>query len=127
MNPPIDLTEALADDLDGIIALLTARIKNPDYTTSVAGDKAKAELLQLITQSKIEAIETLMRDRVQLPWPKDIFGEVPETEWHEIDEFAKTRGYRIDNISATLMRTGWNCYGREVKEYLEDLKEGEAK
>lgn len=60
-------------------------------------------------------------DNIELPWPEDVFGIVPEGEWHEIDEFAKTRGYRVDTISASLMRRGWRVFKRQLLEELTDM------
>lgn len=70
------------------------------------------------TKSLTEVMASL-----QLPWPKDVFGEVPQGDWHAIDVFAKTLGYRIDTISGTLMRRGWAVYERLLREAVNDLVE----
>lgn len=57
--------------------------------------------------------QTIQADRTELvakvkgmetKYPVEVFTEPPEGWQKELDEFAKSRGYRIDNISA--------CYGR---------------
>lgn len=53
----------------------------------------------------------------ELPWPVDVFGEVPAADWPKIDEFAtKELGYRIDRISGTLMRRGWLLHKQRLEE-----------
>jgi hypothetical protein len=60
---------------------------------------------------------------MELPWPEDVFGKVPEGDWHAIDVFAKTLGYRVDTISGDLMRRGWKVYERLLRERVNDLVE----
>ena len=55
----------LKRDIDGIIGLLIARVKSPEYTTSVAGDKATQEIINLIESA--------------LPEEKKIDIEIPST------------------------------------------------
>lgn len=83
-------------------------------------EEAKTALKHLIDQAVDKKLEKLL-DEPQLPWPRDVFGEVPKDDWDKIDKFAtKELGYRMDTISATLMRRGWANYKREVKQ----LKKG---
>lgn len=64
-----------------------------------------------------DALEEILK--AQLPWPKDIFGEVPEGDWAKIHKFAEGHlGYPIDRISGDLMRSGWNIRQR----YLDEAK-----
>lgn len=101
------------------------QFKEDKYLSQGNTDKAVGAIDQY-TQSKLKAfageLESTMKE-VEIPWPVDIFGEVPQEDWHKIDEFAKTLGYRIDTISATLMRRGWKNHQRELKESLKAIKE----
>ncbi len=78
-------------------------------------------ILSLIKTVEQEAVE-LALSKAQLPWPKDVFGEVPSTDWAKIDKFAEEKlGYRIDTISATLMRKGWAVHERLLRETVNDM------
>lgn len=84
------------------------------------------EMLALITQKETEALQSVADS--QLPWPKDVFGEVPAEDWPRINEWAKANlGYSIDRISGELMRRGWNCLKRELTERIQSLKTQQEK
>lgn len=61
-------------------------------------------------------------EAIECPWPEDVFGPDPGSqEWAAIDAFVRERGYRIDRVSGTLMRRGWEVFRWQLQERLADL------
>lgn len=84
----------------------------------------KQAINDYIKQREIELLQRLLD--TQLPWPKDIFGEVPKDDWPKINEFNKREfGYSTDRIGGELMRRGWKCYKYVIKERLIELQREE--
>lgn len=91
-----------------------------DCQDAIRMSKAVDGLERLISQEAARQTQELI-DSVELPYPEDVFGELDPGEYSEIDEFAKTRGYRIDRISGTLMRRGWKVFKRQLQDRVNDL------
>lgn len=98
-------------------------MNNNNHSSDGGFQKSDKSAKPVATKS-ITADELLGRiDSIDLPWTKDVFTELDPDEYEKIDEFAKTRGYRIDRISGTLMRRGWSVFKRQLLEELNDLVE----
>ena len=73
-----------------------------------------SEMMNVFVSSHFRLIDTIveMVEKSQSPYPKDIFSE-PWVGWEkDIDELAKSKGKRIDNISAH--------YGRMFEKIFKD-------
>ncbi len=80
-------------------------------------EESREEALKTIESSLMGAMSEL-----ELPWPKDVFGEVPKDDWSDIDDWLReNKGYAIDTVSATLMRRGWANHERLLKERLKEF------
>lgn len=124
MTPPAPISR---DELKDTLANLLADGRSIGHTRAVSAvewQKFTGNAMQRVDEYVAQEIgkgqEQLLQDfRPELPWPKDIFGEVTSDEFGVIDKLLTEHlGFRIDRVSATLMRRGWAIYEQQLKEFL---------